>query len=514
MNGAESLLRSLVANGVDICFANPGTSEMHFVAALDRVPGMRPILALAEGVATGAADGYGRMMGKPACTLLHLGPGLANGLANLHNARRAATPIVNIVGDHAAAHLQYDAPLTSDIKGFAGPVSHWIKSSGSARDIGADAALAVNAALAHPGQIATLILPADTAWQEADGVASRIARPEKIAVSGATIDRIAGLIRSDAKTAIIMRGEALRGRGLVAAGRISAHTGARLICDTFPPRLQRGAGRVPVERLPFFSEQAVEFLAGTELIILVGTRPPVSFFAYPGKASWLTPEHCRLAVLAQPQEDGTGALEALAEACGAAGAKPVLAGRHVPAYSPEGALSPEFIMEAVARHLPENAIIADESISSGFQSFGLMATAAPHDYLCITGGAIGSMMAASIGAAIACPDRKVVTLQGDGSAMYILPALWTQAREALDIVTVIYANRSYNILNNELRLVGAAEGRNASSLLNLEHPSLDWMSLAGGLGVDAIRTETRAEFESAFARAMRERGPRLIEAVI
>ncbi|ARM90246.1 acetolactate synthase large subunit protein [Rhizobium sp. CIAT894] len=515
MNGAEILLRTLVTNGVDTCFANPGTSEMHFVAALDRVPGMRPVLALQENVATGAADGYGRMTGRPACTLLHLGPGLANGLANLHNARRASSPVINVVGDHAAAHLQYDAPLTSDIKGFARPVSDWVHSSSSARNIAADTAMAVKVALEHPGRIATLILPADTAWTDAEGVGGRIDVPVAQPVPGETVDRIAKLLGQGRKIAIIMRGNALQERGLDAAGKIAAHTGARLMCDTFTPRLQRGAGRVPVERLPYFSEKAVEFLTGTDVIILVGTTPPVSFFAYPDKASWLTPAGCQLAVLAQPQEDGIAALEALVEACGATEATPARAERKMPQYELTGPLSPGVIMSVVARHLPQNAIIADESASSGFPYYEATATAEAHDYLNLTGGAIGSMMAVSIGAAVACPDRKVVTLQGDGSAMYILPALWTQARENLDIVTVIYANRAYRILNNELKRVGAENhGSNAASLMSLENPSIDWVQVAGGLGVGVTRAETPAEFEEAFAHAMRERGPHVIEAIL
>lgn len=515
MNGAESLLRSLVASGVEVCFANPGTSEMHFVAALDKVPGMRPILALQENVATGAADGYGRMAGKPACTLLHLGPGLANGLANLHNARRAETAVVNIVGDHAAAHVQFDAPLTSDIKGFASPVSDWIRTSTSARNVGADAAMAVNAAQEAPGRIATLILPADTAWNAAEGAATPLPPSQRRQVDSGTIDRVAAMLRPGAKTAILMRGDALKHSGLEAAGRIAAHTGARLLCDTFTPRLQRGAGRVAVERLPYFSEQVVEFLAGVELIVLVGARPPVSFFAYPDKASWLTPAGCNLSVLSHPHEDGVAALEALAEACGAGRTPVEKTERRLPRTTYDGPLSAEFIMQVVARHLPDNAIIADESASSGFPYYDLTANAAPHDYLNLTGGAIGSMMAVSIGAGVACPDRKVVTLQGDGSAMYILPALWTQARENIDVVTVIYANSAYKILDNELLRVGAArEGRNAASLLTLTEPGIDWVKLASGLGLAAVRTESRAAFERAFADAMQQSGPRLIEAVI
>lgn len=515
MNGAESLLRSLVASGVEVCFANPGTSEMHFVAALDLVSGMRPILALQENVATGAADGYGRMAGKPACTLLHLGPGLANGLANLHNAKRAGSPIVNIVGDHAAAHLQYDTPLTSDIKGFARPVSSWVHSSPSAQQVGSDAALAVRAALEAPGNVATLILPADTAWEDAEGVAAPAPTAATVSVSEATVGRVAELIKSGRKTAIIMRGPALLERGLVAAGRIAAKTGARLMCDTFTPRLQRGAGRVRIERLPYFSEQVIEFLAGTEVIVLVGAKPPVSFFAYPDKASWLTPEGCDLAILSEPHEDGVSALEAVADACGARNTEPHLVELSLPDYSLDGSLTPEFVMSVVAKHLPEGAILADESASSGFPYYEMTATSAAHDFLNLTGGAIGSMMAVSIGAAVASPNRKVVTLQGDGSAMYILPALWTQAREKLDVVTVVYGNRAYSILNNELKRVGATNrGQNTASLMSLENPSINWVNLASGLGVTAVRAESRREFDEAFSRAMHESGPRLIEAVI
>ena len=515
MNGAESLLRSLVESGVEVCFANPGTSEMHFVAALDKVPGMRSVLALQENVATGAADGYARMTRKPACTLLHLGPGLANGLANLHNARRAQSPIVNIVGDHASDHIAYDAPLTSDIKGFARPVSGWVHSSPSAMSVGEDAARAVRASLESPGEVATLILPADSAWNEAQSVASRMEPTKAALVSQSVILEISSLIKSGRKAAILMRGDSLLEQGLDAAGRIATHTGTRLICDTFTPRIQRGAGRPRVERLPYFSENAVKFLEGLDLIILVCTKPPVSFFAYPDNASWLTPKGCQIITLAMPHEDGIRALEELAVICGASETRPQQSPLSLPEYSLEGALNTEFIMQAVALHLPKNAIIADESASSGFPHYDITATAEPHDFLNLTGGAIGSMMAVSIGAAIACPDRQVITLQGDGSAMYILPALWTQAREKLNITTVIYANRAYSILNNELLRVGAGNtGRNAALLMDLTDPIIDWVSLASSMGVDAVRTESRDEFDRAYQRAMQEDGPHLIEAVI
>jgi len=488
---------------------------MHFVAALDAVEGMRPVLGLFEGVVTGAADGYARMTGKPASTLLHLGPGLANGLANLHNARKASSPIVNIVGDHAISHARYDAPLSSDIKGFARPVSGWVHSSTSSRTVGTDAARAVQASLAAPGQIATLILPADTAWEQADEVAAPLPIPVCAQVTEQTIERIARLIRSGVKTAVLIRGEALKERGLRAAGKIAAKTNVRLMCDTFAPRLQRGAGRVEVERLPYFAEQVGEFLSGTELIVLVGAQAPVSFFAYPDKPSWLTPDGCDLAVLSHPHEDGVGALEALVDALGAAQAIAQTAAHKSIELSRSGPLDARSIMQIVAKYLPEQAIVADESLSSGFLHYEATSSAAKHDFLNLTGGAIGSMMAVSTGAGIACPDRKVITLQGDGSAMYILQSLWTQARENVDVVTVIFANRGYKILSNELKRVGASnEGAHASSLFDLQNPSLNWVALATGMGVEAVRVESRQTFEQAFASAMKQRGPRLIEAVI
>jgi len=276
MNGAQTLAQTLVNCGVDVCFANPGTSEMHFVAALDAVEGIRPVLCLFEGVATGAADGYGRIAGKPAATLLHLGPGLANGLANLHNARRAASPIVNVVGDHATYHLQYDALLTSDIVGFARPVSSWIHESKSARDVASDAARAVQAARAAPGGIATLILPADAAWNPAERAAGPLPDIGAAKVAADTIEGVAKLLSSGKKTALLLRGPALIGAGLEAAGRIAAKSGARLLCDTFAPHAEFGAGRVPVERIPYFAEQLAAFLASTQQVILVGAKPPAT----------------------------------------------------------------------------------------------------------------------------------------------------------------------------------------------------------------------------------------------
>jgi len=514
MNGAESLVRTLVASGVEVCFSNPGTSEMHFVAALDRVDGMRAILGLFEGAVTGMADGYGRMAEKPACTLLHLGPGLANGLANLHNARRAATPIVNIVGDHATYHAQYDAPLASDIMGFARPVSQWVQSSPSAHTVAADGARAVQAALQPPGQIATLILPADTAWNEAEGAAPALPRPMPAPAASDAIDRVAAALKNGKKTTILIRGAALKECGLTAAGRIAAKTGARIACDTFTARLQRGAGRVVLQRIPYFAEQIVEFFQDTEQLVLVGAKPPVSFFAYPGKPSWGLPPGAAILHLAHAHEDGVQALEALAEALGAPKDPAHIAPRKT-ADSIEDKFNQHTIGQVIARHLPEGAIISDEGATSGAGTAIATATAAPHDHLALTGGSIGQGLPVATGAAVAAPHAKVVCVHGDGGAMYTLQALWTQAREKLDVTTVIFANRSYAILNIELARVGAGNpGPKALSMLDLHNPSLDWVQLAQGMGVEASRAASIRDFESQFESAMKQRGPRLIEVVL
>jgi len=514
MNGAESLVCTLVNCGVQVCFTNPGTSEMHFVAALDRIDGMRAILGLFEGVVTGAADGYGRMAGKPAATLLHLGPGLANGLANLHNARRAATPVVNIVGDHATYHAQYDAPLATDIASFARPVSGWVHACTSAKTVAPDGARAVQAARQAPGQIATLILPADAAWEEADGPAVPLPYIEAAPVASATVDSLAQLLRGTKKSAILIRGAALQPRGLNAAGRIAAKCGARLLCDTFAPRLTRGAGVVAVERIPYFAEQIVDFLKDVEYLVLVGAKPPVSFFAYPGKPSWCTPEGCQIHYLAHPHEDGVTALDALAEAMGAP-KDPLGRAEFKRPELPSGRLDAFTAGQIIGHFLPENAIVSDEAATSGLGAAMFTANAQPHDHLALTGGSIGQGLPVATGAAVACPDRKVICLHGDGGAMYTLQSLWTQAREKLDVTTVIFANRSYAILNFELMRMGAENpGPKALSMLSIGNPDLSWTELARGMGVAAVRVETIEAFARHFADAMAQRGPRLIEVAL
>ncbi len=514
MNGAESLARTLVASGVDHCFTNPGTSEMHFVAALDRVPGIRCILALFEGVVTGAADGYGRMAQKPAATLLHLAPGLGNGLANLHNASRARSPIVNVIGDHATYHKQYDAPLNADIEGIARAYSKWLRTSPNAMAVASDGAEAVAAARTAPGQIATLILPADTAWNEGSGPAAPVAVPPPAAVPPDAVDRAAKILRAQKPTALVLAGAGLLRRGLELAGRIAAATGVQLLAPYSIGRIERGAGLVPVERIPYPVDQALERLKHLEHVILVGATPPIAFFAYPQKPSVVTPPGCTVEMLARPEEDILGALEALADAVGARRVEPKLQTREKTA-TPSGAVTLPGIGGVVASLLSESVIVVDESITSGRALLAMTRTTPPHDWLANPGGSIGMALPVAVGAAVACPERKVLALEGDGSGMYTLQALWTMAREGLKVTSVVFANRTYNILKGELANVGAGNpGRRALDMLEIGRPDLDWVSLARGMGVPGARAETLDDLARLVAGGLQSGGPSLVELVL
>jgi acetolactate synthase-1/2/3 large subunit len=519
--GARAVLETLLACGVDTCFMNPGTSEMHAVAALDDVPAMRPVLALFEGVATGAADGYGRMAGRPAATLLHLGPGMANGMANLHNARRARTPLVNVVGDHATYHQPLDAPLQSDIDTVAATFSSVVLRPGDRDRLAAATAQAVDAAVGPPGGVATLVLPADLSWSEGSGPAgpvppSRAAPPDPAAIA----DAAQALATRGDRTVILVGGDATRRPALDRLGELRARTGAQLVCETFPARLERGAGITPLVPLAYLAEMAADQLAGATDLILVGAAEPVSFFAYPGKPSRLAPPGSRIHVVAPPGTAAGPALDALAAELGplprSRSAEPSGEHRGRPGCPQgSGSLSAEVVNQAVGALLPEGAIVSDESATSGFRARGFTASAPPHDWLTLTGGAIGQGLPVATGAAVACPDRPVLALQADGSAMYTVQALWTMAREGLDVVVIVYNNRSYAILNLELDRVGAdAGGPRARSMLDLSRPPLDFVALARGLGVPAERVDTPGGFSAALAKAFAEPGPYLLEAVL
>ena len=512
MNGAQSLVHSLVASSVDVCFANPGTSEIHVVAALDTVPGIRCVLGLFEGVVTGAADGYARMAEKPACTLLHLGPGLGNGLANLHNAYRARVPIVNVVGQHATYHLVHDTPLTSDIEGIARPYSKWLRTSRSASEAGRDAAEACAAARMLPGQIATLIVPANIAWGEGGVRSSGLPVAPTPAAPCSAIQHAFEMLRSGERTAIVLSGNALYGQGLALAGKIAAATGAKLLCPYPFTRLQRGRGIPAVERTAYVLEQAQEQLKEYRQLILVGAPAPIAYFAYPGKDSVLTSAESEIYTLAQPGEDLVGALSALADALS-------VRGEAIPeepwsdgTQTPKGEITLPGVSAVIGAVLPEQAILVEESMTSGRGLMPATLNAPPHDWLGNTGGSIGIAMPLAVGAAVACPDRRVLCLTADGSGMYTLQALWTMARGGLKVTTVVFANRSYAVLKREFSYLGIGQpGPRAQEMFEIGRPDLDWIQLAKGMGVPGTRVTSLDALRKALQEGFESEGPTLIE---
>ena len=510
MNGAESVIRTLIEGGVEVCFANPGTSEIQFVAALDRVSGMRAIPTLFEGVAVGAADGYARMTAKPACSLLHLGPGFANGLANLHNASRAHVPLVNIIGDHATYHRKHDAPLTADIEALARPYSSWLRTSASAAQVGQDCAEAIAAACEAPGRIATLILPADVAWSEGGRTAMLPAIPVALLPDESSIAHAASMLKNGEKTAILLGDRAAQGDALRTAARIAAATGAALLAPFSFSRIERGAGRPMVARIPYVVEQAVEQLREFRQLMLVGAQAPVAFFASPSTPSVVTPPGCNIFTLARSSENGLQALVALAETLSASNVafRPQAAAR--PAL-PTGEITLAGLAAAVGALLPEHAIVIDESLTSGRGMLTTTKGAPPHDWLVNTGGSIGLGTPLAVGAAVACPDRPVLCLAGDGSLMYTLQSLWTAARERLNITLVVFANRSYAILKGELSRLEGTSGSRALDLLDIGRPDLDFVALAKGLGVPGRRVSTLEEFATALQSGFESCAPNLIE---
>jgi acetolactate synthase-1/2/3 large subunit len=513
-NGAKALIDTLTNAGIDTCFTNPGTSEMHFVAALDD-SNMRAVLTLFEGVATGAADGYARIAEKPAATLLHLGCGLGNGLANLHNARKARVPMVNIVGDHATYHTQYDAPLQSDIETVARNVSKWVRTTQETNKIGSDAAEAIKVAQGSPSQISTLILPADVSWGEDGTAVNDFSQPSPETASDSIVNEIGEVLKKSGKKTVILLGRrVLMEDGLIAASKIAEKTGAKLLTEVFPTRLQRGAGLPNVERLAYLAEMASVQLGGFDHLVLIDAKAPVSFFAYPGKKSYLVPNGCTLHNLVEQDQDALKSIKVLVEAVGANDSVPKLQKAKRPNL-PSGKLNAEKVAQSVGALLPENAIISDEAQTSGLKLPSCTAGSPKHDLLTLTGGAIGQGLPVAVGAAIAGKNRPVLALIGDGSSMYTIQSLWTIVAEQLDVTTVILNNGSYAILNIELERVGAEKvGPKAKSQLDISKPEIDFVSIAKGMGMSAERVRTAEEFNAALESAFRDPGPHLIDAIV
>ena len=514
MNGADSLVQTLLAGGVNVCFTNPGTSEMHFVAALDRHHGMRCVLGLQENIVTGAADGYARMLDKPASTLLHTGPGLANGFANLHNAKRAFVPIINIVGDHATYHVKYDSPLTSDIEGIATPVSGWVKTSKSSMDVASDAAEAIQFANTAPGNISTLILPANTAWGKAEKPAITMAPPIPKMPKDACISSVARVICSGEPVLVLAANRALRVDALELLSKVKSFTNVDLLAQMSNGRVERGAGRVAIDRVRYPIDQSLKQLAKYKHVILVAAKEPVAFFAYPNKPSLLMPNDCSIHTLAAREEDVIGALVALVDALGV-GKKKVLASKFYLPPMPTGTLDQDIISLVLANMIPENAIISDESVTTGRQFFTDTYGSNPHTWIQVTGGAIGCGLPLATGAAIACPDRPVIALEADGSGMYTLQALWTQAREGSNVTNLIFSNRKYQILLSEMVGVGVKNpGPKAMNMMELDRPTLDWIALAKGMGVEGGIASDAIELAKQMERGLSCEGPYLIEVIL
>ena len=513
MLGAEALLRTLASSGVTTCFANPGTSEMHLVAALDAVPSMRPVLTLAEGVASGAADGWARVTGRPAATLLHLGPGLSNALSNLHNAKRAQSPVVNIVGDHASYHRASDAPLTSDIAGLARTVSAWVGCAAGADDMSRAAGAALRAAMGPPGAIATLIVPADAAWGETTQPVENVAPAAPRVPNAHRVEAVRRALASGASAVLLIGGAAMRGSAVRDASRAANAAKARLFSTTFTAVAERGAGRVLVNRLPYFPEQVVEALAGTRYLVLAGASVPVAFFAYPGLPGALVPDGCEVLTLAEPEEDVAAALGALAAALGAPENGATMT-PHAPPPLPTGRLDPSSFAQALGALLPEGAIVSDEAVTTRFPALAATVGSASHDWLCLTGGSLGLGMPMALGAALAAPDRPVITLEADGSAMYAPQALWSFAREGANVTTLVLKNRRYRILEVELERLQLTDARRGRELLNLSAPEVDFVALARSMGVPGVRATTVEEVVVAMRRAFAEDGPSVVEVVL
>lgn len=512
LTGAEALVQTLANNGVSACFANPGTSEMHLVTALDKETRIRSVLCLFEGVATGAADGFARVAGTPAMTLLHLGAGYLNGGANLHNAKRAKTPMINIIGDHAVPHLQYEAPLTSDIKGLAEPNMRWLESADTVASTGALASEAFAASFAPlPGPVG-LVLPADSAWLEGGEIGPVVTCDVLETVAPELISEAVAALAKAKHPVLIINGSALTAEGLAAAARLKAH-GIRVMTDTFYPKMRRGAGLFAPDRLQYFAEMAMDDLNGTDLMLAAGTTLPVAFFAYPGKPSLLVPEGCETLVVGGAETDSAATLVALADALGAETSAPMTELKLPDA--PAGPLTAAAVGASLARHMPENALVSDDGVSNSLLSFLPTETAHQHDWMMLTGGAIGQGMPLALGAAIAAPDRKVICLSGDGAGMYTVQALWSMARENVDVTTIVYVNHSYRILNIELYRTGAGNpGPTAKDMLSIGGPDINWVALSESMGVPAVEAATAEVFDAELAKAMAEKGPKLIAAIV
>jgi acetolactate synthase-1/2/3 large subunit len=509
ITGAEAILNVAAAAGIKVCFANPGTTELSLVQALDKTPAIHSVLAIFEGVCTGAADGYTRISGTPALALLHLGPGLANGIANLHNARKANTPVISIVGEHATWHIAANAPLTSDIATLAQPMSKFVHTTTRPESAASDMALTIAQAMQLPSGPATLIIPGDVQWAEIDEQPTTLKIPEPTPPTSNDIDKATRALRAG-NAALVLSGRALRAAGMRSAERIMRATGCRVLAPTFPPVQDRGAGLLSPDKIPYPPEPARQLLAPYRSVILAGAREPVAFFGYPNSRSGLCAEDANIIHLCPPTTDPSVALAALAEALNAPPTQAVPAAERP--QPPHGALTPLTMCQAVAAAQPDNLIVMDEGATAGFAYYGFSAGAPPFTYMALTGGSIGQGLPCAVGAAAAEPRKRVICLEGDGSSLYTIQALWTMAREKQNVTTVICKNRAYSILRWEMERARTTPGPASLALTSLENPEISFVKVAEGFGVEARAARTAEQLTEALHYSFKTPGPMLIEA--
>jgi acetolactate synthase-1/2/3 large subunit len=511
MNGAEYIIKAAKDSGIEVCFANPGTTELPLAVALDTVGGIRPVLCLFEGVCTGAADGYARMLQKPAMVLLHLGPGLANGIANLHNAKRAHSKIVTVVGEHSTWHRASDPPLAMNIESLAQTVSGWQRTCRSTDHPGQEMTDAIEAA--RTGQIATLIVPFDLQTKNYSPSAVIPCNQVKPSVGGNNVKSAAALLRGGKKVALVLGSKYIGRKELMAAARIKQACGCDLITDNFPARIERGAGLPDVSRIPYLPELAMDMLSKYEIFVFAGAKEPVAFFGYEGIPANYLKDGQKKFHLSTPDQDLLEALDMLADELDApkVPGPGMVTSLKIPQI-PTGALNSAKICQAIAALQPEGAIIVDEAVTTSLMYYPITAGVLPFDLMTLTGGAIGQGTPCATGAAIACPDRPVINFQADGAGMYTLQALWTQAREGLNVTTLICSNSSYDILKIEYGRLKVTPGKSALRLTDLS--GIDWVSLGKGMGVPSVKATTADELSKELGRALNDQGPHLIQMMI
>lgn len=510
MNGSECLVGTLINHGVDLLFTNPGTSEVGLLAEIGTSEQIRAVPVLFEGIAAGAADGYFRMTGCPAATMLHVGPGLANAWSALHNAAKARSGVVNIVGQLSEAHLEYESPLKSDLLALATSVSDVVRYPLSSARVGIDAHAAADAA--KRGKVATLVMANDVGWS--DG--AELATPpgaQNTDAHGALDPAAMTALKQGPRTLFLLGGLALDVGAQRDAAAIASATGCSVMIEWANARCERGGDLPSWARIPYPVDEAVRTLAAYDTIVLCGAAEPIAFFNYRNSPSRLAAPSARVIDLHAEGADVRLALGAARRALASDPARPC----HPPAsrYTYGAPKSPDPVSAAIAAALPEDAIIVNEAITSASDLFAASAAAPRHTWLDNLGGSIGFALPAAIGAAIGAPGRRVIALCGDGSTMYSLQGLWTMARENLDITVLVFANRAYKILINELVQASDAHLNDRTfSLLQLDNPAIGWAKLSGSLGVDATRVHSFDQLKAALTLALDTQGPRLIEVVI